>query len=116
MKKLSQLFVLGVLLLAIPSYTTLRTDIRINVRNELGNVESGVTVSLYKTKENYEKSTGAVFTGTTDVKGNVTFDGVEPIAYYIGAEKGDRNNFGAGEKTEVLQAGKLNKMTIIISE
>ncbi len=116
MKKLSQFLILGMTFLAISSYTMLRTDIRINVRNELGTIESGVTVSLYKTKEHYEKSTGAVFTGITDVKGNVTFDGVEPISYYIGAEKGDRNNFGAGEKTEVLQEGKLNKMTIIISE
>jgi hypothetical protein len=108
-------FVLSTIILA-SSFHTLRTDIRINVRNELGNIESDVKVSLYKTKDNYEKSTDPKFTGVTDVKGNVTFDGVEAIEYYIGAEKGDRNNFGAGEKTTLLQENKLNKFTIIISE
>jgi hypothetical protein len=116
MKKTLGLFMLSLGLFALSSFDSLRTDIRINVRNELGNIERDVKVSLYKTKETYEKSEGAVFTGLTDVKGNVTFDGVEAISYYIGAEKGDRNNFGAGEKTEVLQANKLNKMTVIISE
>jgi hypothetical protein len=116
MKKTVELFLFSLLLVTLASFDSLRTDIRINVRNELGNLEQDVKVSLYKTKENYEKSEGAVFTGMTDVKGNVTFDGVEPIAYYVSAEKGDRNNVGAGEKTETLQADKLNKMTIIISE
>jgi hypothetical protein len=116
MKKTFEFFLLSLLLLGLAGFDSLRTDIRINVRNELGNLEQGVKVSLYKTKENYEKSEAAVFTGLTDVKGNVTFDGVEPISYYVSAEKGDRNNVGAGEKTDVLQVGKLNKMTIIISE
>jgi len=116
MKKIYGLVLLSVILFSVSSFNSLRTDIRINVRNELGSLESGVTVSLYKTKERYEKSEKPDFTGLTDVKGNVTFDGVEPISYYIGAEKGERNNFGAGEKTDVLQAGKLNKITLIISE
>ena len=116
MKKLHLLLLLSLLVIGLASFTVLRTDIRINVRNELGTLESDVKVSLYKTKENYDKSEAAVFTGVTDVKGNVTFDGVESIEYYIGAVKGDRNNFGAGEKTTALQANKLNKFTIIISE
>jgi hypothetical protein len=116
MKQSLHVFILCLGLFSMASFDSLRTDLRINVRNELGNLEADVNVSLYKTKEQYEKSEGAVFTGTTDIKGNVTFDGVEPIAYYVGAEKGDKNNFGAGEKTEVLQANKLNKMTVIISE
>lgn len=116
MKKTLNLIIISLFVFSIASFNSLRTDIRINVRNELGNIEEGVKVALYKTKENYEKSMDPEFAGITDVKGNVTFDGVEAIVYYISAEKGDRNNYGAGEKTDLLQANKLNKFTIIISE
>ena len=94
----------------------LKTNLRITVRNELGNIENGATVAVYKTKEDYEKSTNPVALDKTNAKGIVTYEDIEAIAYYVTAEKGDRNNFGAGEKTEVLAPNKMNKMTIIISE
>ena len=80
-------FVLGA------SLSPLKTSIRINVRNELGNLEKDVKVSLYKTQADYEESKNALFSGVTDEKGNVTFNEVQAISYYIGAEKGERNNY-----------------------
>ena len=56
MKKISSILVLLAILLSNVSFTAIRTDIRINVRNELGNIESGVSIALYKTKADYEKS------------------------------------------------------------
>ena len=92
----------------------MKTNLRITVRNELGNLESGATVAVYKSKEDFEKSVNPVALDKTDDKGIVTYEDMEAIVYYVTAEKGDRNNFGAGEKTEALTANRMNKMTIII--
>ena len=92
------------------------TSVKITVRNDLGALESGVKVSLYKNKEDYEKSVNPEFSGSTDAKGNVYFQNVTQLNYYVSAEKGDKNNFGAGEKLDALTANRVNKVTIIISE
>jgi len=94
-----------------------KTSLQITVRNELGNEESGANVTLYKTEEDYNNSKNPVGeTKKTDGKGKVTFEGVEATAYFVQVEKGDRDNFGAGEKTPKLDQNKLNKVTIIISD
>jgi hypothetical protein len=94
-----------------------KTTLQITIRNELGNTEAGAKVTLYKSEEDYNASKNPAFESqTTDAKGKVTFEGVEPIIYYIQAEKGDRDNSGAGEKTPKLDEKKINKITIIISE
>lgn len=100
------------------SYTSqmIPTSLKITVRNELGALESDVNVTLYNTKEDYEKSQNAAFAGKTDSKGLVYFQYLKQLNYYISAEKGDRNNFGAGEKIDNLAENKVNKVTIIISE
>lgn len=116
MKKVISLSFVIVVLFSMTSTQLLKTNLRITVRNELGNLESGATVAVYKTKEDYEKSTNPVALDKTDSKGIVTYEDMEAIVYYVTAEKGDRNNFGAGEKTEALTPNKMNKMTIIISE
>ena len=92
------------------------TSLKLTVRNELGTLESGVTVTLYKTKEDYDKSANAYASGKTDAKGNIFFQDLDQLHFYVAAEKGDRNNFGAGEKIENLAANKVNKATLIISE
>ncbi|MDF2455268.1 MAG: hypothetical protein K0R51_1261 [Cytophagaceae bacterium] len=116
MKKVSAIFFICIVSLTLASFQLFKTNLRITVRNELGNLESGATVAVYKTKEDYEKSVNPVALDKTDAKGIVTYEDMEAIAYYVTAEKGDRNNFGAAEKTEPLTANKMNKMTIIISE
>jgi len=107
---------LAVFILTSATSQLFNTALKINVRNELGNIEAGATVTLYKTKEDYEKNQNPVKTGKTDEKGNVLFEKLETVSYYVQVEKGDKNNFGAGEQTGVLSKEKLNKATIIISE
>ena len=105
--------------LVIPSESIsqiFKTSLQITIRNELGNVESDAKVTLYKTEEDYNANTNPVASKNTDSKGRALFEGVEPVAYYVQAEKGDRDNSGAGEKTPVLDEKKINKVTIIISE
>jgi len=116
MKKAAFITLVSISLLSLASFQLFKTNLRITVRNELGNLESGATVAVYKTKEDYEKNVNPVALDKTDDKGIVTYEDMEPIVYYITAEKGDRNNFGAAEKTEALTPNKMNKMTIIISE
>ncbi len=107
-----------IFLALLSSFTmhVLKTSLKVTVRNDLGNLESEASVSLYKTKEDYEKSINPVDTQVTDEKGNAVFGNLESVTYYISAEKGDKNNFGAGEKTEKLVENRQNKVTIIISE
>jgi hypothetical protein len=116
MKKTVSIILASAFLFSLTSFQLFKTSLRITVRNELGNLESGATVAVYKTKEDYEKNTNPVALDKTDAKGIVTYEGMEAIVYYVTAEKEDRNNFGAGEKTEALTPNKMNKMTIIISE
>lgn len=116
MKKAAAVLFICIVSFSLASFQLFKTNLRITVRNELGNLESGATVAVYKTKEDYEKNTNPVALDKTDDKGIVTYEDMEPIVYYITAEKGDRNNFGAAEKTEALTPNKMNKMTIIISE
>ena len=92
------------------------TSLKVTVRNELGNLESGAKVTLYATKEDYEKEVNPVVSQTTDAKGLVYFQHLEALSFYLSAEKGDRNNVGAGEKIDSLTANRVNKVTVIISE
>lgn len=92
------------------------TSLKINVRNGLGNIESGVNVTLYATLEDYNKSVNPVETQETDDKGNVWFKNLKQLEYWVSAEKGSMNNFDAGEKIENLTVERINKATIIITE
>ena len=92
------------------------TSLKLTVRNELGALESAVNVTLYANKDDYEKSANPIASGKTDSKGMVFFQYLTALNYYISAEKGSRNNFGAGEKIDNLDANKVNKVTLIISE
>ena len=116
MKTISYLILLSAILFCSFTHQFVLTGLKVTVRNELGNLESGVKVSLYTTKDDYEKSVNAVATQVTDEKGNAVFDKLSAIKYYVGAEKGDKNNFGAGEETDVLTANRQNRVTIIISD
>lgn len=92
----------------------LSTSLRITILNELGNIEEGATVILYKTEEDYEEETNAVATGVTDKKGRVNFKNIEATVYFVHAENGDRNNYGAGIQTSPLEEGKMNRVNIVI--
>lgn len=111
--------ILGVLLLtslfAFNSVQIFNTSAKINVRNELGNIEEGVAVQLFATEEDYRNETNPVTeVAYTDKKGNVKFTELEGKSYFINASKGDKNNIGAGVQTAPFIEGKMNKITIII--
>lgn len=91
-----------------------KTQLHMTVRNELGNTEAGVSVTLYATDADYEKEQNPVQSGTTDEKGIVKFKELKPQEYFVLAKKGDLNNFGGGEKTGALVANRINKVNIII--
>jgi hypothetical protein len=116
MKK-SLFFILSVFLLTGTSFTAsevIPTSLKINIRNSLGNTESGVSVTLYANQEDFKKEENPVQQGLTDEKGMVTFKGLEAKIYFVAAEKGDMSNFGMGVQTNTLEAKKVNKVTIII--
>ena len=92
----------------------LPTKITITVLDRLGNVVEGAEVNLYTSKDNYRASENAVFTGTSDKKGRVKFKNAETRAYFTDARKGDQNNDGQGVQSGKLEAGKVNKINIVI--
>lgn len=93
----------------------LSTSLKITVRNELGNLEEGVSIQLFSTEEDYRNETNPVTEKQmTDGKGQVKFKDLEPKVYFVNAVKGDKNNIGAGVQTDTLIEGKMNKVTIII--
>lgn len=95
----------------------IKTTLQLTVRNGLGNLEQGAKVTLYKTKEDYEKSINpAVAAIETDKNGKAIFKDIDAVEYYIYVEKGDKNNNGAGEKIEKLEPNRINKTTVVISE
>lgn len=95
-----------------PVYTT---SLRIKIHNELGNIEDSVEVTLYKSMADYRKEVNpALPTRYTNEKGRTTFKNVEPIIYYIHAEKGNKDNIGKGVVSDTVKVGQLNKLTIII--
>lgn len=102
-------------LFAFTRSAVMDTSLKITVRNELGNIEEGVNVQLFPTEEDYRNETNPVTdVQVTDKKGNVKFKDLDPKVYFVNANKGDKNNIGAGVQTDTLIEGKLNKVTIII--
>ncbi len=90
------------------------TSLKINIRNDLGNIESDVVVTLYGSETDFQQEKNPVQSGKTNDKGMVTFKGLDAKIYYVSAVKGDKNNYGAGVQTGKLEAKRVNKVTIII--
>ncbi len=94
----------------------LPTSMKITVLNSLGNPVKNAKVTIYETREDYEKEENAVAgPAFTDQKGRVTFKNLKEKRYFIQAVKDDMNNYGEGEQTDKLKKGKVNKFNIIIS-
>lgn len=96
------------------SFQIIKTQMVLTVRNELGNTEAGVTVQLYEKEDDYKAEKNAAAIGTTDDKGVVRFKDLKSISYFILARKDDKDNTGGGEQTGVLQAKRINKVTVVI--
>lgn len=92
-----------------------KTNLRIVIQDDLGNIQEGATVTLYGNKDDYRKSENPVADSqVTDKKGRVTFKDLEPKVYHVHAEKGKMNNNNLGVQTDTLEAKKLNKVAIVI--
>ncbi len=90
-------------------------SLRIMVLNDLGNIEEGARVLLYHNKSDYQASKNPVRAAeVTDHKGIVKFKKLKAKAYFVDVRKGNKNNDGAGAQTAKLEAGKANRVTIII--
>ena len=114
MKSLITVVVLAVLF-SFTSAPVIKTNLRITILNELGNMEDSVAVTIYRHENDYREEVNPITpTQYTDKKGRTTFSDLEAIEYYIHAQKGDKTNVGAGVVADVLQKGKMNKLTIII--
>lgn len=108
-------FILAALIVTTSVYAqVIPTSLRITVRNELGNLEEGATVQLYATDEDLRNGENMIEEVKTDKKGRATFRNLEPKSYFVNVEKGEKTNFGAGQKTTKLQKGRINNVTIII--
>ncbi len=116
MKNQIKISLVVICLLVLTGFTQIfKTNLKITVRNELGNVEENVAVQLFLTEEDYRKETNPVTEiAYSDEKGEVKFTDLEPRIYFVNAEKGDMNNVGAGVQTNKLEEKKTNKVTIII--
>lgn len=103
-----------VVLMPLVAFQIIRTQLTLTVRNELGNVEPGVTVQLFEKQEDYKAETNAVATGTTDARGVARFRDLKAISYFVLARKGDKDNTGAGEQIAPLAANRINRTTVVI--
>jgi hypothetical protein len=105
---------LGALFVFFSAFQLIKTSLNVTVRDETGNTVEGATVQLFETEEDYTKETNVAATGVTDKKGYVKIKELKSIPYFVIVRKGDKDNSGGGEKTEKLEAKKINKVTIVI--
>lgn len=95
----------------------LSTKLKITVIDKLGNVVEDAKVTLFKNKADYAKEVNAVQKfKLTNSKGVVTFKKLDAIPYYVLVRKGDLSNAGGGEIVSKLQAGKVNKANVVITD
>lgn len=92
----------------------LPTKLQITVIDRLGNLVSGATVKIYTTEDDYRNNEAPVAAAVSDEKGRVVFKDLNPVSYFIDAQKEDKNNNGEGVKTAALEEGKKNKVNTVI--
>ena len=92
----------------------MNTKLDVTVRNDLGNIVEGATVTLYKTESDYDFEENPVQSGLTDEKGRVQFKNLEPTSYFMHVTKGDLTNIGRGVRTAKLIAKKKNILNVVI--
>ena len=96
------------------SFQIIKTSLNVTVRDETGNTVEGAAVQLFEKEEDYNTEKNVAAQGTSDKKGYVKLKDLKSISYYVLVRKDDKDNSGGGEKTEKLEAKKINKVTIVI--
>src|SRR5687767_13301497 len=114
MKTNTKILFVSIFMMSLMSFQLIKTQLTITVRNELGNIEPGVTLQLLETVEDYKTEKNVAAEGATDKKGMIKFKELKATSYYVIARKDDKDNSGGGEQTGKLEANKINKVTIII--
>ena len=114
MKPISKILTLFSLAILLSGFQLIKTTLNITVRDELGNIVEGATVQLFETEEDYLEEKNVVAEGTTDKNGVLKLKDMKAIAYYVIIRKDDKDNSGGGERTAVLEAKRINKVTIVI--
>ncbi len=102
------------LVILLSAFQIIKTTLHITVRDELGNIVEGATVQLFETEDDYLKEENIVQEGATDKHGIVKFKNLQAISYFVIIRKDDKDNSGGGERTAVLEAKRINKVTIVI--
>lgn len=104
-----------ILLACAPTAQITKTSIKATVLDDLGNPVEGATILLYANEQDYRSSKNPVAEkAMTNKKGEAKISDLEAKAYFIDVRKGDLNNNGAGVEIDALQAGRVNKINIII--
>ncbi len=114
--KIYQIVALFGLFFMLASYQLLKTQLRVTVLDDLGNLHSGAKVSLYENIEQYNSRKPVFGPLDTDKKGKAIFFSVGVGPYLIEVLDGDYSNDFGGQQTEKLSDGKINKVNVIISK
>lgn len=114
MKKLISVALLLLATILVAEAQIIKTSLNLTIRDELGNIVEGATVTLFETQADYNEEKNPVVTASTDKKGVVKFKDLKAISYYVIVRKDDKDNSGAGEQVGQLEANRINKATIII--
>ncbi|MBT1702498.1 carboxypeptidase-like regulatory domain-containing protein [Chryseosolibacter indicus] len=114
MKSTLKLLVIVLFLVATTAAQLIKTSLNVTVRDETGNTVEGATVMLFENEEDYTNEANVAAQGVTDAKGYVKIKELKSIPYFIIVRKDDKDNAGGGEKTEKLEAKKINKVTVVI--
>ena len=114
MNPLSKVTALLSLIVILSGFQIIKTTLHITVRDELGNIVEGATVQLFETEEDYLKEENAVTEVMTDKNCITKMKDLKAMAYFVIIRKDDKDNSGGGERTEVLEAKRINKVTIVI--
>ena len=72
----------------LPQIQLVKTSLQVTVRNNLGNLEEGAEVKLFKTDEDYRNGTNVIAQQTTDDRGRAKFDELESTVYFFGCAQG----------------------------
>lgn len=114
MKHLRTLVGFIAIAMVMSAFQIIKTQLHVTVRDELGNTVQEATVQLFETEDDYLKEENVVAEATTDKRGVAKIKDLQDIPYYIIVRKDDKDNSGGGEKTEKLDAKRINRITIII--
>jgi hypothetical protein len=115
LKLLSAVFATAIIFLFVSSgFQLIKTSLNVTVRDETGNTVEGATVQLFEKEEDYTAEKNVVAQGVTDKKGYVKIKDLKSMTYFVIVRKDDKDNSGGGEKTDKLDAKRINKITVVI--